>query len=169
MIRWKGVRARNHLCDADPSWSTPSTPLRGRTSRLGVFALGTGCPSTDQWPVARMETTPTVLGAMLRVGPGARRLPRRPPRQAAPRAGPDLEVHQGLPCQGEPGRSKKFERDVRRVGNVVVRHIPKDGKRQRNPLGLLRGLVAAGPGDVTALLDQYVGLSEGGRGTSTGS
>ena len=166
VIEWKKASGREiHLCDADAVVVDILDSAPGPDFSYSAYLLWDEMPQHhDQWPVARMETTPTVLGAMLKeldqVLADYLDARRDEQRREQFQTWKSTKVY---PYQGEP---ESVEEEVERatfdvLATSVVRHIPKDGKRkQRLTLGLLKDSLQQRPGDVTALLDQYVGLSE---------
>ncbi len=69
------------------------------------------------------------------------------------------------PYKGQPtSEADKVERatfDV--VSTSIRRHIPKDIRKQRLTLGLLKNSLQHSPGDVTRVLDEFLGLPKGER------
>jgi len=163
VIEWIKAKERViHLCDADAVVVDTLDAAPGPDFTYSAYLLWDQMPEHhDQWPVARMETTPTVLGVMLKELDQVlddylddRRAERR---RELVQEWVSREVY---PYKGEPGsEEEKLERatfDV--VATSIRRHIPRDKNKTRLTLGLLKDSIQQRPGDVGALLDEYVGL-----------
>ncbi len=116
----------------------------------------------NEWILARMETTPSVLGALL--AEVDRVLERHFDDRRAQRRRELVEEWKAgsvYPYEGEPStEEEKVERatfDV--VATSIRRHIPSGRQQKKLTLGLLRESIQQRPSDVSALLDQYVGLA----------
>lgn len=164
IIEWIKAKERAiYLCDAEAVVVDTLDTAPGPDFTYSAYLLWDEMPQHhDQWPLARMETAPTVLGALLKELDqvvddylDARRAERR--REMVE----DWKLGHVYPYQGEPSsEEEKVERatfDV--VATSIRRHIPKDKYKRRLTLGLLKDSLQQRPGDVSALLDEYVGLS----------
>ncbi|OZF42698.1 ATP-binding protein [Rhodococcus sp. 14-2470-1a] len=164
VIEWVKAKERAvHLCDSETVVvDTLDTPP-GPDFTYSAYLMWDEMPEHHgQWPLARMETTPSVLGVLLKELDqvledylDTRRAERR--RELVE----DWKSGHVYPYQGEPtSEEEKVERatfDV--VATSIRRHIPKGKQKQRLTLGLLKDSLQQRPGDVSALLDEYVGLS----------
>lgn len=163
IIEWTKAKEREiHLCDADAVVVDTLDTAPGPDFTYSAYLLWDEMPEHhDQWPLARMETTPTALGGLLKELDqvlddylDARRAERR--RELVE----EWKSGNVYPYEGEPAsEEEKVERatfDV--VATSIRRHIPKDKSKKRLTLGLLKDSIQQRPGDVGALLDEYVGL-----------
>jgi len=163
VIEWAKAKERAvHLCDADAVVVDTLDTAPGPDFTYSAYLLWDEMPEhRGQWPLARMESTPTVLGGALKeldqvLGDyfDARRAERR--RELVE----EWKSGNVYPYEGEPAsEEEKVERatfDV--VATSIRRHIPKEKNKKRLTLGLLKGSIQQRPGDVGALLDEYVGL-----------
>ncbi|QHN36864.1 ATP-binding protein [Gordonia pseudamarae] len=164
VIEWKKPAGREiHLCDASSVVVDTLDSAPGPDFSYSAYLLWDEMPEHQgQWPLAKMESTPTVLGTTLAELDqvladylDARRDERR--RELVD----EWKTAKVYPYKGEPvSTEEEVERaafDV--VATSINRYIPKEGKRkQRLTLGLLKDSLQQRPGDVTELLDQYVGL-----------
>lgn len=163
IIEWTKAKERTvHLCDADAVVVNTLDTAPGPDFTYSAYLLWGDMPQHhDQWPLARMETTPTVLGGLLKELDqvlddylDARRAERR--RELVE----EWVSREVYPYKGEPAsEEEKLERatfDV--VATSIRRHIPRDKNKTRLTLGLLKDSIQQRPGDVGALLDEYVGL-----------
>lgn len=168
IIEWIGAKERAiHLCDADAVVVDTLDSAPGQDFTYSAYLLWDEMPQHHgQWPLARMETTPSVLGGMLN------KLDRvlgdyLDARRAEQSRELIEEWKSGhvYPYEGEPAsEEEKVERatfDV--VATSISRHIPGDKRKKKLTLGLLKGSLQQRPGDVSALLDEYVGLSASER------
>lgn len=77
----------------------------------------------------------------------------------------DWKGKKTYPYKGDPSTdSEKVERatfDV--VATSIRRHIPKDTRKQRLTLGLLKDSLQHRPGDMTRVLDEFLGLPKDER------
>ena len=119
----EGVRARNPPLRRRRRRGRHPDSAPGPDFSYSAYLLWDEMPQHhDQWPVAgwnhadRAGRHAQELDQVLADYLDARR------DEAAPRAGPDLEVHQGLPVPGRASRSKKVERATFDVATSVVRH-----------------------------------------------
>lgn len=168
IIEWHKATGREvHLCDADAVVVDTRDSGPGPDFIYSAYLLWDQMPQHQgQWTIAAMETTPTVLGTMLKALDqvladylDARRDERR---REQVQTWKSTNVY---PYKGDP---ESVEEEVERaafdvVATSISRHIPKDAKnkkKQKLTLGLLKDSLRQRPGDVTALLDQYVGLDE---------
>lgn len=163
IIEWIKAKERAiHLCDADAVVVDTLDAAPGPDFTYSAYLLWDEMPEHhEQWPLARMETTPTVLGGLLKeldqvLGDyiDARRAERR--RELVE----EWVSREVYPYKGQPAsEEEKVERatfDV--VATSIRRHIPRDRNKTRLTLGLLKDSIQQRPGDVGALLDEYVGL-----------
>lgn len=168
IIEWIKSKEREiHLCDAEAVVVDTLDSAPGPDFTYSAYLLWNEMPQhQDQWPLARMEAMPTVLGALLKeldqvLGSylDARRAERR--RELVE----EWKSGNVYPYEGEPSsEEEKVERatfDV--VATAIRRHIPRDKRKKRLTLGLLKDSIQQRPGDVAALLDEYVGLPEDER------
>lgn len=168
VIEWAKAKQREiHLCDAESVVVDTLDSAPGPDFTYTAYLLWNEMPQHhDQWPLAQMETTPTVLGGLLKelgqvLGDylEARRSERR--RELVE----EWKSGNVYPYAGEPSSvEEKVERatfDV--VATSIRRHIPKNKREKRLTLGLLKDSIQQRPGDVSALLDEYVGLPEDER------
>lgn len=164
VIEWIKAKERAiHLCDADAVVVDTLDSAPGHDFTYSAYLLWDEMPQHhDQWPLARMETTPTILGDLLK------ELDRMlgeylDARRAEQRRELVKEWKSGhvYPYEGEPSsEEEKVERatfDV--VATSIRRHIPSEKRKKKLTLGLLKDSLQQRPGDVSALLDEYVGLS----------
>lgn len=115
----------------------------------------------NEWILAKLESTPSVLGQLLteldRVLEEHFESRRAQRRRELVQEWKDGDVY---PYQGEPAtEEEKVERatfDV--VATSIRRHIPPSNRQKKPTLGLLRDSIQQRPSDVSALLDEYVGL-----------
>ncbi|GAA4746313.1 ATP-binding protein [Gordonia alkaliphila] len=169
IIEWHKATGREiHLCDADAVVVDTRDSGPGPDFIYSAYLLWDQMPQHQgQWTVAALETTPTVLGAMLKQLDlvladylDARRDERR---REQVQAWKSTNVY---PYKGDP---ESVEEEVERaafdvVATSISRHIPKDTKKkQRLTLGLLKDSLQQRPGDVSTLLAEYVGLSHEAR------
>lgn len=164
VIEWKKPAGREiHLCDASSVVVDTLDSAPGPDFSYSVYLLWAEMPEHQgQWPLAKMESTPTVLGTALAALDqvladylDARRDERRREQVQV------WKSNNVYPYHGEP---ESVEEEVERaafdvIATSVGRHIPKDKRKQRLTLGLLKDSLQQRPGDVTALLDEYVGLN----------
>ncbi|WP_232077735.1 ATP-binding protein [Mycolicibacterium aichiense] len=163
VIEWTKAKERTiHLCDGDAVVIDTLDTAPGPDFTYSAYLLWDAMPEHhDQWLLARMETTPTVLGGLLNELDqvlddylDARRAERR--RELVE----EWKSGNVYPYEGEPAsEEEKVERatfDV--VATSIRRHIPKEKSKKRLTLGLLKDSIQQRPGDVGALLDEYVGL-----------
>lgn len=168
IIEWTQSKEREiHLCDADAVVVDTLDSAPGPDFTYSAYMLWDDMPQHhDQWPLARMETTPTVLGVLLKELDqvlddylDTRRAERR--RELVE----EWKSGHVYPYDGDPSsEEEKVERatfDV--VATTIRRHIPKDKSKKRLTLGLLKDSIQQRPGDVAALLDEYVGLPQDER------
>lgn len=168
IIEWIKSKDREiHLCDAEAVVVDTLDSAPGPDFTYSAYLMWDEMPHhSDQWPLARMETTPTVLGALLKeldqvLGDylDARRAERR--RELVE----EWKSGNVYPYEGDPSsEEEKVERaafDV--VATSIRKHIPQDKRKKRLTLGLLRDSIQQRPGDVGALLDEYVGLPQDER------
>ncbi|WP_434966266.1 ATP-binding protein [Janibacter indicus] len=163
IIEWNQADERAvHLCDGagvpvDTLDTAPAADFQ-----YSAYVLWDDMPQHhSEWILARLESTPSVVGVLLREVDRlleehfeTRRAQRR--RQLV-EEWKDGNVY---PYEGEPStEEEKVERatfDV--VATAIRRHIPSGTKQKKLTLGLLRKSIQERPNDVSALLDQYVGL-----------
>lgn len=163
VIEWSDGNERAvHLCDAagvpvDALDTAPAPDFR-----YSAYVMWDEMPEHhNEWMLAKMEDTPSVLGMLLsevdRVLEEhfeARRSQRR--RELVE----EWKEGQVYPYQGDPAsEEEKVERatfDV--VATSIRRHIPTSRSKKKLTLGLLRESIQQRPSDVSALLDEYIGL-----------
>lgn len=163
IIEWKAGNERTiHLCDGEgvPVDALDTAPAAD--FQYSAYVMWDEMPEHhNEWILAKLESTPSVLGMLLAEVDraldehfGARRAQRR---RELVEQWKDGNVY---PYQGEPGtEEEKVERatfDV--VATSIRRHIPSGKKQKKLTLGLLRESLQQRPSDVSALLDEYVGL-----------
>lgn len=163
IIEWNaGNEHTIHLCDGEgvPVDSLDTAPAAD--FQYSAYVMWDEMPEHhNEWILAKLESTPSVLGMLLAEVDRAleeyfeaRRAQRR---RELVEEWKDGDVY---PYQGEPGtEEEKVERatfDV--VATSIRRHIPSSKKQKRLTLGLLRESLQQRPSDVSALLDEYVGL-----------
>lgn len=163
IIEWKAGNERAvHLCDGEGMAVDALDTAPAADFQYSAYVMWDEMPEHhNEWILAKLETTPSVLGVLLtevdRVLEQhfeARRAQRRRELVEEWKAG---SVY---PYEGEPAtEEEKVERatfDV--VATSIRRHIPANKKQKRLTLGLLRESLQQRPSDVSALLDEYVGL-----------
>lgn len=163
IIEWKIADERAiHLCDGDgvPVDALDTAPAAD--FQYSAYVLWEEMPQHhNEWLLARLESTPSVVGALLAEVDrlldehfDARRAQRR--RELVE----EWKTGNVYPYDGEPAtEGEKVERaafDV--VATSIRRHIPKAQKQKKLTLGLLRESIQQRPSDVSVLLDEYVGL-----------
>ena len=163
IIEWKAGNERAvHLCDGEgvPVDALDTAPAAD--FQYSAYVMWDEMPEHhNEWILAKLESTPSVLGMLLAEVDRAldehfeaRRSQRR---RELVEEWKDGNVY---PYQGEPGtEEEKVERatfDV--VATSIRRHIPSGKKQKKLTLGLLRESLQQRPSDVSALLDEYVGL-----------
>lgn len=163
IIEWKAGNERAvHLCDGEgvPVDALDTAPAAD--FQYSAYVMWDEMPEhQNEWILAKLESTPSVLGVLLaevdRVLDEhfeARRAQRR--RELVE----EWKEGNVYPYQGEPDtEEEKVERatfDV--VATSIRRHIPTNKKQKKLTLGLLRESLQQRPSDVSALLDEYVGL-----------
>lgn len=163
IIEWKAGNERAiHLCDGEgvPVDALDTAPAAD--FQYSAYVMWDEMPEHhNEWILAKLESTPSVLGALLsevdRVLDGHFEGRRAQRRRELVEEWKDGNVY---PYQGEPGtEEEKVERatfDV--VATSIRRHIPSGKKQKKLTLGLLRESLQQRPSDVSALLDEYVGL-----------
>lgn len=164
IIEWKGAKERAvHLCDADSVVVDTLDTAPGPDFVYSAYLLWDEMPQHhDQWPLALMETTPSVLGLLLTELDRAlvSHFDARRAEQARALV-KEWKAGREYPYDGEPAsEEEKLERatfDV--VATSIRRHIPTEKRKRKLTLGLLKDSLQQRPSDVSALLDQYVGLS----------
>ncbi|WP_158607486.1 ATP-binding protein [Flexivirga caeni] len=164
IIEWRNADERAvHLCDGEgvPVDTLDTAPAPD--FQYSAYVLWDEMPQHhNEWLLARLESTPSVLGAllsevdrMLDLHFESRRAQRR--RQLVE----EWKVGNVYPYDGEPStEEEKVERatfDV--VATSIRRHIPSTKQQKKLTLGLLRESIQQRPSDVSALLDEYVGLA----------
>ncbi|POH73443.1 ATP-binding protein [Arthrobacter glacialis] len=163
IIEWKDANERSiHLCDGagvpvDTLDTAPAADFQ-----YSAYVVWDEMPQHhNEWILASLETTSSVLGVLineidrvLQAHFEARRAQRR--RELVE----DWKSGNVYPYDGEPmTEEEKVERatfDV--VATSIRRHIPKTRQQKKLTLGLLRESIQQRPSDVSALLDEYVGL-----------
>lgn len=163
VIEWKDANERAiHLCDAagvpvDALDTAPAADFQ-----YSAYVLWDEMSEHhNEWLLARLESTPSVLGILLKEVDRVledhfetRRSLRR--RELVE----EWKVAKVYPYDGEPAtEEEKVERatfDV--VATSIRRHIPTTKQQKKLTLGLLRESIQQRPSDVSALLDEYVGL-----------
>lgn len=163
IIEWKDADERAiHLCDGEgvPVDTLDTAPAAD--FQYSAYVLWDEMPQHhNEWLLARLESSPSVVGVLLaevdRVLEEhfeARRAQRR--RQLVEQ----WKAGNVYPYEGEPVTDEeKVERaafDV--VATSIRRHIPNTKQQKKLTLGLLRESIQQRPSDVSALLDEYVGL-----------
>ncbi|GAB6938843.1 ATP-binding protein [Isoptericola variabilis] len=164
IIEWKqGSERAIHLCDGSGVPIDALDRAPAPDFRYSAYVLWDDMPEHhNEWILARMETTPSVLGALL--AEVDRVLERHFDDRRAQRRRELVEEWKAgsvYPYEGEPStEEEKVERatfDV--VATSIRRHIPSGRQQKKLTLGLLRESIQQRPSDVSALLDQYVGLA----------
>jgi hypothetical protein len=163
VIEWTAGNERAiHLCDGegvpvDALDTAPAADFRYSAYVMWDEML----EHHNEWILAKLESTPSVLGMLL--ADVDRALDEHfEARRAQRRRELVEEWKEGnvYPYQGEPEtEEEKVERatfDV--VATSIRRHIPSGKKQKKLTLGLLRESLQQRPSDVSALLDEYVGL-----------
>lgn len=163
VIEWKAGEERAiHLCDGQgvPVDTLDTAPAPD--FRYSAYVMWDEMQQhASEWMLARLEGTPSVLGALLQEVDRvleehfeARRAQRR--RELVE----EWKTANVYPYEGEPtSEEEKVERatfDV--VATSIRRHIPASRRQRKLTLGLLRESLQQRPSDVSALLDEYVGL-----------
>lgn len=163
IIEWKDVDERAiHLCDAEgvPVDSLDTAPAAD--FQYSAYVLWDEMPMHhNEWLLARLESTPSVLGVLLshanRVLEEHFEMRRSERRRELVQ---EWKAGNVYPYDGEPAtEEEKVERatfDV--VATSIRRHIPKAKQQKKLTLGLLRESIQQRPSDVSSLLDEYVGL-----------
>lgn len=163
IIEWKAGNERAvHLCDGEgvPVDALDTAPAAD--FRYSAYVMWDEMPEHhNEWILAKLESTPSTLGVLL--AEVDRALDEHfEARRAQRRRELVKEWKEGnvYPYQGEPDtEEEKVERatfDV--VATSIRRHIPTNKKQKKLTLGLLRESLQQRPSDVSALLDEYVGL-----------
>lgn len=163
IIEWKAGNERAvHLCDGEgvPVDALDTAPAAD--FQYSAYVMWDEMPEHhNEWILAKLESTPSVLGILLAEVDRAlddhfegRRAQRR--RELVE----EWKEGNVYPYEGEPGtEEEKVERatfDV--VATSIRKHIPSGKKQKKLTLGLLRESLQQRPSDVSALLDEYVGL-----------
>lgn len=163
IIEWKaGAERTIHLCDGEgvPVDALDTAPAAD--FQYSAYVMWDEMPEHhNEWILAKLESTPSALGMLLsevdRVLDEHFEGRRAQRRRELVEEWKDGNVY---PYQGEPGtEEEKVERatfDV--VATSIRRHIPSGKKQKKLTLGLLRESLQQRPSDVSALLDEYVGL-----------
>lgn len=163
IIEWKaGDERAVHLCDSEgvPVDALDTAPAAD--FQYSAYVMWDEMPEHhNEWILAKLESTPSVLGMLLaevdRVLDEHFEARRAQRRRELVEEWKDGNVY---PYQGEPGtEEEKVERatfDV--VATSIRRHIPSGKKQKKLTLGLLRESLQQRPSDVSALLDEYIGL-----------
>ncbi|QTX04205.1 ATP-binding protein [Agromyces archimandritae] len=163
IIEWKaGAERTIHLCDGEgvPVDALDTAPAAD--FQYSAYVMWDEMPEHhNEWILAKLESAPSALGMLLsevdRVLDEHFEGRRAQRRRELVEEWKDGNVY---PYQGEPGtEEEKVERatfDV--VATSIRRHIPSGKKQKKLTLGLLRESLQQRPSDVSALLDEYVGL-----------
>lgn len=163
IIEWKAGNERAvHLCDDEGVPVDVLDTAPAADFRYSAYVMWDEMPEHhNEWILAKLESTPSILGVLLaevdRVLDEHFEARRAERRRELVEEWKDGNVY---PYQGEPKtEGEKVERatfDV--VATSIRRHIPTNKKQKKLTLGLLRESLQQRPSDVSALLDQYVGL-----------
>lgn len=165
IIEWKDADERAiHLCDdqgvpVDDLDTAPAADFQ-----YSAYVLWDEMPQHhNEWLLARMESTPSVLGVLL-TEVDHKLEEHFESRRAQRRRELVEEWKQGnvYPYDGEPAtEEEKVERATFDVVATSIRgHIPTVKRQKRLTLGLLKESIQQRPSDVSELLDQFIGLPE---------
>jgi hypothetical protein len=165
IIEWKSAKGCEiHLCDGEGVPVDTLATAPAADFRYSAYVMWDGMPEHySDWMLVGLEhaEAPSILGVLLKEVDRvlnehfeARRALRR--RELVE----EWKSGNVYPYDGEPKtEEEKVERatfDV--VATSIRRHIPTGSRQKKLTLGLLKRSIEQRPSDVSALLDEYVGL-----------
>lgn len=163
IIEWVQASFRTvHLCDADGVTVDELDSPTSADFRYSAYVLWELMPAHQgKWLLTKFEVEESQLGGL--VAAARRKLLEHFEDRRSERRRELVEVWKNektYPYDGEPAsEEEKVERatfDV--VATSIRRHVPKTKKQQKLTLGLLKQSLQQRPSDVSALLDQFLGL-----------
>lgn len=163
IIEWVQASIRTvHLCDADGVTVDEIDSPPAADFKYSAYVMWESMPEHQgEWLLTKLEEEESLVGGLVKAAD--RRLLEHFEDRRSQRRRELVEEWKNdktYPYLGEPGsEEEKVERatfDV--VATSIRRHVPKTKKQQKLTLGLLKQSLQQRPDDVSALLDQFLGL-----------
>lgn len=163
IIEWVQASIRTvHLCDADGVTVDEIDSPPAADFKYSAYVMWESMPEHQgEWLLSKIEEEESLVGGLVKAAD--RKLLEHFEDRRSQRRRELVEEWKNdktYPYLGEPGsEEEKVERatfDV--VATSIRRHVPKTKKQQKLTLGLLKQSLQQRPDDVSALLDQFLGL-----------
>lgn len=163
IIEWVRASLRTvHLCDADGVTVEELASPPAADFRFSAYVMWSEMPEHQgEWLLAKLDEEESPLGGLLKEV-DRKLLEHFEERRSLRRRAlvEEWKNDKTYPYTGEAGtEEEKVERatfDV--VATSIRKHVPKGKKQQKLTLGLLKQSLQQRPTDITALLDQFLGL-----------
>lgn len=163
IIEWVQASIRTvQLCDADGVTVDEIDSPPAADFKYSAYVMWESMPEHQgEWLLTKLEEEESLVGGLVKAA--ERKLIEHFEDRRSQRRRELVEEWKSdktYPYLGEPGsEEEKVERatfDV--VATSIRRHVPKTKKQQKLTLGLLKQSLQQRPDDVSALLDQFLGL-----------